>query len=245
MRETLALATPSGFEELPDPDTYLLKTRQDSEKLTEKLPSIVHIMPIIPNIIAENMNLPLETVLTELLYATSTGMMDMVWSPECVRCGGIVCQKLLLEDLPSTGYCLGCFMQNDINGTDKIKVYFVLNNEVLYFPVGWYECVNGAPAHPTFISLGYAFPTTTRSGFSYMYGVDSELSQFKLAKGFYRVLCTYTGADCVIHVEKDATESDRPVRTRLLVSEMLRSHSDTMGKIFTIPPRKSQVRSHV
>jgi hypothetical protein len=56
VRETLALATPSGFEELPDPDTYLLKTRQDSEKLTEKLPSIVHIMPIIPNIIAENMN---------------------------------------------------------------------------------------------------------------------------------------------------------------------------------------------
>lgn len=86
-RAALEYAVPVGYDELDKEGSCQLKTYQDAMRIFGKYGQFCHLVPIYPNIVAEVTGCSIEAVLTELFYATKIGLVDMVFSPDCVRCG--------------------------------------------------------------------------------------------------------------------------------------------------------------
>lgn len=87
IREALGHAHALGFSPSQEPNSFQVKSTEESMKVVTNWDHFRWLMPIYPNEIAEKTGLPLNTVIAELLYASSVGMMDVVWSAECVNCG--------------------------------------------------------------------------------------------------------------------------------------------------------------
>lgn len=88
IREAFGHAHPVGFTPPQEPDTFHVKTMEESLGFIRNCDYFRWLlMPVQPKVVAEKTGLPLNTVLSELLYASSIGMMDVVWSAECTNCG--------------------------------------------------------------------------------------------------------------------------------------------------------------
>lgn len=180
--------------------------------------------------------MPHEVVLREMLYATTIGMVDMVWSPICQRCGGAVssCKDIGQIVNSENAICQGCSESNQVSQLDNIKVFFVFTQSIMYVPANGYECPHSSARLPHMAFFGFLTPTTTGSGFSYLFGFDDEKSQPAFAAGRYRIVCPYSRIDCRFDIERDATDDDKPLRRKICVSEMRKSEIGKKHKIIKL-----------
>ena len=165
VRSILERATPVGYNELPVSNSVVPKGPDDVAKFFTKVIGISDINPIHPNLIAKNRGIPLDVVLHELLHATKIGLVHMLWTPECVRCGGAACTEESLELIPEETYCDGCGKFNEINSLDNVKVVFILNNSVLHIPADNFACTPSAKSMSCNAIFTPVPATSTGSGF--------------------------------------------------------------------------------
>jgi hypothetical protein len=90
------------------------KGPDDNAAFMRKLEATKLINPIHPILLANEFQIPLNQVLTELLFAAKLGFMSMKLTPNCQRCGSSVCAVDRVSDLPSEAYCEGCQYKNTI-----------------------------------------------------------------------------------------------------------------------------------
>jgi hypothetical protein len=132
--------------------------------------------------------------------------------------------------------CGMCHHQNKIDTLDHVKVFFVWASDIFYFPVTHFQCPKQAdfPSMQQVVFKGLTIPTTTGSGFSYLFGTGDERSQPALEKGRYRIHCSFSGVDCCLDVQRDATEDDEPLRRLIRVSEIRRAEIGMQKKVVKI-----------
>jgi hypothetical protein len=88
VRSSFGQAQGHGFRQPDEADTFVVKSFAEVMACRQSLESsVICFLPIGPQRLAEMTGLSRHLVLTELLYATSMGMMEMVWSAECKGCG--------------------------------------------------------------------------------------------------------------------------------------------------------------
>jgi hypothetical protein len=88
VRSSFEQAQDHGFRQPDEAATFVVKSFAEVMACRQSHESSVScFLPIGPQQIVETTGLSQHLVLTELLYATSIGMMEMVWSSECMGCG--------------------------------------------------------------------------------------------------------------------------------------------------------------
>jgi hypothetical protein len=199
IKSRLDAAVPIGFTDLPNRYQAVPKGRSDNDTMIAKFIETSPVNPIFPNVVAAMSGVSLEEVLTELLYATASGMCSMRFSPACERCGAPTCaSSLLVSDakLPVMAYCRSCRFSSPIDCMNKIKVVFVLSSEVLY------ALAENFPCRPSKESMDltelYAMVPSTfsGSGFRYSVGCDGDAmlrppmpaGKYRMV-GWHRMLC--------------------------------------------------------
>jgi hypothetical protein len=196
VKNTLELVTkPLGYTDMGNRYQAMQKGPGDNGAFIGKYIGISPLNPIYPNVVAEMAGLPLNDVLTELLYASTTGMVSMRFSPFCERCGSPTCAQTGIIDnakLPIMAYCRTCRFTNPIDCMEKIKVVFTLNSDVLYV------LAENLPCKPSKYSLSlseiYAMvpATFSGSGFRFSFGCDGEMAlRPALNAGKYRMVSLF------------------------------------------------------
>lgn len=195
VKNTLALAKPLGYTDLGNRYQTMPKGPADNGALIGKFIGISPINPIYPNMVAELSCVPLNDVLTELLYASTIGMVSMRFSPFCERCGSPTCaQSGIMDDtkLPIMAYCRTCRFTNPVDCMEKIKVVFVLNTDILY------NLAENMPCKPSQYSLSLSeifamVPATfSGSGFRFSFGCDGDMAlRPAFSPGKYRMVSSF------------------------------------------------------
>jgi hypothetical protein len=111
----LQYAVPVGYSDMGCCQEVQHKGPEDNEAFMRKIGATDLINPIHPILLSREFDIPMNQVLTELLYATNIGMMNLRLAPDCRRCGSSVCAVSSLKELPSFGYCEGCRYRNDLD----------------------------------------------------------------------------------------------------------------------------------
>ena len=131
VKTVLETAVPIGYCDLPNRYLAAPKGLADNNALIKKFSDISPLNPIYPNLVAVLSGVSLHEVLTELLYATFSGMCTMRFTPSCERCGSPTCANLSLvseEKLPVMAFCRSCRFSNPIDCLEKVKIVFVYSN---------------------------------------------------------------------------------------------------------------------
>jgi hypothetical protein len=229
-------ARPVGYSEIEDSSGVVAKGPDDVGDFFKKVIGISSINPIHPNVIAEQCGLPVELVLEELFHATKVGLLQMLWTPECVRCGSAACTADSLTSIPQEVDCDSCSLHNEIETLDHIKVVFTLVSSVLYIPADNFACTPSALSMSRNAIFTPVPATDSGSGFRYSTGCGGPKQlRESLPKGKYRMHCPVAMTDSYLVVENDATEQDRPVKLNLPVSELVCHGACTPRKTITVP----------
>lgn len=204
VKTTLATARPLGYTDMENRYQAMPKGPADNGAFVSKYISISPLNPIYPNVVAELSGVPLNNVLTELLYASITGLVTMRFSPFCERCGSPTCAQTGILNgtrakIPSIAYCKTCRFTNPIDCMEKIKVVFVLNTDILYV------LAENLPCNPSKCSLGLSVifamvpATFSGSGFSFSFGCDGDMQlRPAFSAGKYRLVSPDDGFDAFL-----------------------------------------------
>ena len=87
--------------------------------------------PIHPLQLSMRWNIDLNVVLTELLYATKVGLLEMHWAIECLQCSANTLFGNNLEQTPANVQCTSCGTNNAITSLDQIIVLFHFSPDIL------------------------------------------------------------------------------------------------------------------
>ena len=88
IREGLTEATLAGGFDLPrGPNCFSVKSAEDVKTRLSRVGRFSWLCPLSPEDLATRLDLPTSLVLTELLYASAMGMMELLWVPQCQNCG--------------------------------------------------------------------------------------------------------------------------------------------------------------
>lgn len=227
IRKVLEHGVPTGFNSLASNTESAPMGPREMNAFIEKFKTLGMVNPIYPKAVADAAGISLHSALTELLYAAQqTGLVTLMFAPECSRCGAAACLNARLGHLPPKTVCIACGYGNAIESLDKIKVLFILNDNVLYAPADNLGC---PPVPAAFANTEIFAPipaTSTGSGFSYSVGCDSidgskNMICPALKPGRYRMRCPISTTDGFLVVEEEAKSEDKPVRLDLKVSDML------------------------
>lgn len=129
LKGVLQNACPVGYTEMDSPTDVQHKGPDDNAAFMRKLENTKLINPIHPILLATAFQIPLDQVLTELLFGAKLGFMNMKLTPNCQRCGSSVCAVDRVSDLPSEAYCEGCQYKNTI----EVRLHFPLQNPIRCF----------------------------------------------------------------------------------------------------------------
>ena len=242
MRELLTpCQDPVGYASGENSRAVSAKGPEDVGRLIHRIQNLGLLNPIYPKQLAAAAQLTEDEVLTELLYATKIGMMQMRWSPECTRCGSAVLITELLSDIPGEAHCGGCQQENQISSLDHIMVTFTLSSEILYVLANNYACKPSAlsmKANACFLPM---LATHNGSGFRYSFGCGDTPMRGAFPKGTYRMHCPVSMTDNYLTITRDATEDDEPVTLPYLISELVVTDPSTNRKHLTVPHGKLHI----
>jgi len=238
-RSVLEKAKPVGFLDAESPTAVAHKGPKDNEAFLKKVSETSLINPIHPILLAKASGVSVGAVLTELLYATKTGMMSMKMTPNCLRCGSSVCAMDNLQEIKQGAkvYCEGCRYENTIECLQKIKVLFILNMDVFYVLAENFACQPSKASTKANKVFAMVPATFSGSGFRYSFGCggDKELRPC-LPAGRYRMHCPVSKTDNYLVVERDANADDKPANLVLHVSDIVcRANTDDKRKTLTAP----------
>jgi len=229
-----------GYSGFTDTEEVATKGPKDNSAFANKIRNTSIINPIHPAVIAKEADVPLDDVLTELVYATRSGMVTMRWAPGCERYGRFVCYNRKQSRIqPKKYYCNGCKYTNAIDCLRKIKVAFVLNLEVFYVLAENFEFKAMKKAMKEDEMFAIVPATFTGSGFRYSLGCGGDqMLRPALAAGKYRMHCPIAMADSCLVVERDATEDDEPHVLAVHVSDIVYRGGADQVKMLTVPHGK-------
>lgn len=242
IRSELKNAKPVGYEELQDPFACAAKGPKDNKAFIEKMHATGMINPIHPNLIADRAGIPLKEVLTELLHATKSGMMSLKLTPDCKRCGSMVCVLDKNGKLPKGAYCEGCRYYNVMDSTTKIKVIFMLSNDVFYVLAENFACQPSKASLDATKVFAIVPATFSGSGFRYSIGCrGDEMVAPSLPAGRYRMHCPVARTDNYLVVERDANDEDKPIILPIHVSDYVCRKADDECKTVHVAHGKFHV----
>lgn len=243
MKKVLEGAEPVGYCELPDSDETDQKGPEDNDAFIAKVQNTACINPINPELIADQSSVPLDEVLTELLYATLVGLVTMKWGPSCESqlSGCCACpprqkrkKNSRRPNVPIV-YCNGCTYKNAIQVLQKIRVVFRLNPDVFYVLAEEYFAI--LPPSTKDITLLYVIvpATFTGSGFRYSIGCGGDdMIRPNLPAGRYRMHCPVTLTNSYLEVERDATDDDEACVLPVHVSDLLYYKGGSQRKVLQV-----------
>jgi hypothetical protein len=135
-REVLELCGDGiGFAQAEEPGMCEIHSTSELFETGNRSSQFKCLLPIQPKVLSERFEIPLNIVLTELMYATSFGMLEMLWSAQCQRCGAGVSSERRMSGLKNDGVCQVCRGENHVGMLDQVGVVFTFMDEILYFPV--------------------------------------------------------------------------------------------------------------
>ena len=224
-----------GYHDLDAPDSFEAKGPPDIQQLGARVGRLGLLNPIHPTRLAEALDLPVETVLLELLMATKVGLARMRWAPECHRCGSAVLIEDQLGNLPDNGACWSCGAPNHIHSLDKIMATFTLAPDVLYVLANNYACTPSQESMKHNQCFAPMAATNSGSGFRYSFGSGKEAVRGVLPAGRYRMHCPVSMTDHFLVVERDADASDAPLEVDYRISEWVVDDPALARKTLTVP----------
>jgi hypothetical protein len=233
VKKILETATRVGYEELRDANAVEPKSARDNDAFVGKIATTSIINPIDPVLIAECVDLPLDEVLTELLYATQVDMLRMRWFPDCEYPGPYSCSSRRPKK-KKAAYCSRCRYRNAIAVLKKIKVVFCFNPDIFF------ALSEAAPQTTEADELLTVVPATfTGSGYRYSIGAGGDMMiRPALEPGLYRIMNPITmTCSTVLNVERTATDEDEPHILRIHVSDILH-RPGRQRKTLTVPHGK-------
>jgi len=246
VKNILEQAKPLGYTDMCNRYQAMPKGPADNEAFIGKYISLAPLNPIYPNVLAEMSGVPLNDVLTELLHASTTGMLTMRFSPFCERCGSPTCAQTGIidaEKLPIVAFCRTCRFSNPIDCMEKIKVVFILNTDVLYVLVENLPCKPSKHSYSLSEILAMVPATFSGSGFRFSFGCDGDMAlRPAFNAGKYRMHCTISMSDVFLVVERDATEADEPYTLKVHVSDL--DYRGGPRKIVTVPHGKVRIECY-
>lgn len=223
-----------GYRSEDDASVTVPKAPGDIQGLGQRVEQLGLVNPIHPNRLADACQLPLETVLTELLVATRVGLVRMRWAPECIRCGSAVMVANSLGALPASADCWGCGKPNRVHSLDKVMVTFTFAPDVLYVLANNYACTPSKDSMSHNAAFAPLAATNSGSGFRYSFGTGDKQLRGPLAAGRYRMHCPVSMTDNFLVVEREASDSDPPLEVPYAISEMVVSSSSDARKTMTV-----------
>lgn len=236
IQKILETATEAGYSELLNPDDAAPKGPNDNAAFLNKIRSTNVINPIHPKVLASESGLPLETVLTELLYATQTQLVTMRWTPSCDICHG---QKKIQNKLnnrinrnsrkgsrgrrhSSNKDLHRCEYSNAIDCLKKMHVAFVLHVDIFHALAESFRLESMEKALRDDELFCVVPGTFTGSGFRYSLGCGgSQEVRPALEAGKYRMHCPLAMTKNYLTVVRDATDADEPVAVSIHVSDLV------------------------
>ena len=220
VKEVLETAIPLGYTELQDTEAVEPKSADDNTAFLKKISNTGIINPIDPGLIAEKIDLSLDEVLTELLYATQVDMLRMRWFPDCELLSGTDTCASKRPRKKKSSFCSGCKYRNAIAVMKKIKVVFCFNPDVFFALV---ENVPGTKLTTENTELLTVVPGTfTGSGYRYSVGCgEDRMIRPALNPGRYTIQCPIAMASTFLEVESAVSEGDEPHVLRIHVSDIL------------------------
>jgi hypothetical protein len=106
VRNQLALAKPGyGLTDTDTPNNFEIRSMEQVLETSGYAAHYIHLTPINAVAVAEKIQLPLRAVLTELLYATAAGVLEMIWSAQCQRCGTLYSLLLSISIYSAKSAC--------------------------------------------------------------------------------------------------------------------------------------------
>ncbi|KAL3944537.1 MAG: hypothetical protein SGBAC_001405 [Bacillariaceae sp.] len=221
IRDQLKLGeSPHGYNPSPNPGVFVVKSDADVKSFMARMLQLVSVSELHPLSLSKQMMLPLSIVLRELFYATKIGMVSMQWTPECSRCGGVVCARSTLESLPKTECCKNCEHRNDIDKLDGVKVMFKFLPEIMYAPSNWYNCPVSSERLSFIRFFGFVPPSMVGSGFTFAAGIDPRVDLGPvLPPGKYCIFCPVGRVKAYLHIRGEATEEDPPLKVSIKASQ--------------------------
>lgn len=240
-------AVPIGFEGDPDASIVLPKGPSDYQKLFRKMKDTEILNPINPVAISKASGVPIGDVLTELLFATKVGLVSMKWSPFCERCMAPVCTlDWGKDDPPIHAYCQGCRYRNTIECMSKIKVLFVLTQEVFYVLSQNFQCTASESIMEVTEAKVHIPATSSGSGWRVYAGCGEEeglMYRPALPPGLYRMHCPLICTQNYLRVKREAKENDEPFDLEIHHSELVVRPGDEQ-RTLTAPHGKIHFNIH-
>ena len=148
MQGVLEKAKPVGYSEVENPTAVQHKGPEDNNAFMSKVGATNLINPIHPILVAEESKIPLNQVLTELLFAAKVGLVSMKLTPNCQRCGSAVCAVDSVRDIPTEAYCEGCRYKNSLEVSLEC---WILSAECWVFSLHCYETLVVATIHIAYL----------------------------------------------------------------------------------------------
>lgn len=149
----------------------------------------VFLTPMHPVLMTFVTELDLDTIITELLYASQVDLTVMKWSPVCERCASITCARANIAQIPDVTYCPGCRYKNTTDCLEKVQVFFEFNHSVFYVMFENYQCAPSTASVESTELLTMIPASYQRRGFQVNIGCGKEKLRPCLPKGNYRVHC--------------------------------------------------------
>lgn len=231
MRTFLEFAEPVGYDELAEDEVKQMGPN-DGDAFLQKMARTDLINPIHPNLIADSLLLPLQDVITELLYAVEVGMMTMSWGPSCSHCDSMVCGSSSTKST-SSSYCGHCRYKHTDDALSKIQVVFSFVHEV-FFVLADNFISKSLILRPSTSILFQPVPATfTGSGFRYSVGCGGDRCiRPSLPAGTYWMHCPVAGTENYLCIERNAGVDDEPITLHLDVSDLKRGQGRTIKTVF-------------
>mmetsp|Transcript_10608 Transcript_10608/g.15611 ORF Transcript_10608/g.15611 Transcript_10608/m.15611 type:complete len:593 (-) Transcript_10608:133-1911(-) len=204
----------TGFE--PNDDEFFVpKTQEESNRFMSKVKGLDPINPINPKKISKLLpETSLETILTDLLFATQVGLTTLRFAPQCKRCGGQCLQtpNLCSFDKKCSISCSMCGADNNVHSLDAIGAYFFFHPSVLYILATNWGCYPSSESFSKRIVKCAAVPANDlRMGIRYSIGCKQQRNNIfdePLPVGEYRGRCGISGASYILRVEGEADDDD-------------------------------------
>lgn len=213
---------PVGYMGLTDCDAVEPKSAQDNATFLKKIETTSIINPMDPSLLAERLNMPVEDILTELLYAAKIDMVRMRWFPNCDYLPADPCASKRPRR-KKAAYCNACKYRNAIVVLKKIKVVFLFNTDIFFALAEMAE--NRLNLDEENDLLAVAPASFTGSGYRYSVGCgntsDGMMLRPALSPGRYKITCPIAMTSSFLQIERACTDEDEPYVLRIHVSDIL------------------------
>lgn len=141
---------------------------------------------------------------------------------------------------PVQPYCQGCRYENTVEVMAKVKVFFVLSQDVFYVLAENFQCTASASLMEATEAKIHIPANSSGSGWRVHAGCGGEMEyRPSLDAGLYRMHCPIIPTQNYLRVLRDATDKDEPCNLDIFHSKLIVRLGDSLTTL-TVPHGKIQ-----